>query len=113
MNAERETHVGFADERLKRAFDGLKGGKGAEPRLYEFLDRAFDDLKKDPFSGIKIQKALWPADYARKYGINNLWKYDLPNGWRLIYTVKADQVTIITIVLEWFDHKGYERRFGY
>jgi Txe/YoeB family toxin of Txe-Axe toxin-antitoxin module len=105
--------VGFADEKIKHAFMELKQGKGAEPHLYEFLDRAFGDLKKDPFSGIKIPKMLWPKEYVRKYDIDNLWKYDLPNGWRLIYTVQANQVTIMAVVLEWFDHKNYERRFGY
>ena len=49
----------------------------------------------------------------KKYEINNLWKYNLPNGWRLIYTVKASSVEIVSIILEWSDHKSYERRFGY
>ncbi len=109
----RSILVGFADEKLRRTFDALKHGKGAEPHLYDFLNRAFDDLKKDPFTGVKIQKRLWPPDYVRKYGIDNLWKYDLPNGWRLIYTVRADQITVIAVVLEWFDHTNYERRFKY
>jgi len=47
----RKVVVGFCDEEIKQAFLALKEGKGAEPRLYEFLDRAFDDLKKDPFCG--------------------------------------------------------------
>lgn len=109
----RETSVGFADEKIKAAFLALKRGKGAEPHLFEFLGRAFDDLKQDPFCGIKLSKKLWPKDYIRKYEIDNLWKYDLPDGWRLIYTVRANQVMILTVVLEWFDHKEYERRFKY
>jgi len=109
----REILVGFADEKIKKAYDELKKGKGAEPNLLEFLNRAFDDLKKDPFVGIKIPHDVWPKEYVHKYGIDNLWKYDLPDGWRLIYTVRANQVTILTVVLEWFDHKEYERRFGY
>jgi len=104
---------GFADSRIRDAYFALKEGKGAEPKLYEFLSRAFDDLKKDPFCGIKIPKKLWPKDYIKKYEIDNLWKYDLLDGWRMIYTVRADQVTILTVILEWFDHKEYERRFGY
>ncbi len=56
----RDVLVGFADERIKRAFDELKAGKGAEPHLYAFLNRAFDDLKKDPSIGIKLPKKLWP-----------------------------------------------------
>lgn len=105
--------VGFADEKIKEAFLSLKKGRGAEPSLYEFLGRAFDDLKKDPFCGIKIPHKLWPKEYVRKYGIDNLWKYDLPDGWRLIYTVRADEVSILTVILEWFGHKDYEWRFGY
>lgn len=113
MTEQKEIFVGFAEERLKKAFLELKEGKGAESNLYEFLNRAFDDLKKDPFRAIKIPRNLWPRDYIRKYEIDNLWKYDLPNGWRLIYTVRANQVTVLAVVLEWFEHKEYERRFGY
>lgn len=110
----KKIFVGFADEKTKHAFLELKKGKGAEPKLYQFLDRAIDDLKKDPFTGIKIPKKLWPKDYIRKYKVDNLWKYDLPNAWRLVYTVKADKVTILAIILEWFDdHKKYERKFKY
>ena len=109
----KQVFVGFADEKIKQALLALKQGKGAEPGLYEFLNRAFDDLKQNPFCGIKIPKRLWPKEYIKKYGINNLWKYDLPDAWRLIYTIRANQVTILTVVLEWFDHKEYERRFGY
>jgi hypothetical protein len=46
--------------------------------------------------------------------MNNLWKYDLPDGWRLIYTLSTpNKIEILAIILEWFDHKNYERRFGY
>jgi hypothetical protein len=37
----------------------------------------------------------------------------LPKGWRLIYSVANDGVCIISILLEWMDHKNYERRFNY
>ena len=62
---------------------------------------------------LQTPKKLWPKDYVKKYNIDNLWKYDLPNAWRLIYTIKADQITVLAVVLEWFDHKDYERRFRY
>lgn len=37
----------------------------------------------------------------------------LPDAWRLIYTIKDDKVDILSVILEWLDHKNYERRFGY
>lgn len=75
---------------------------------------AIPDLKQNAFSGIQIPKRLFPKEYVQKYGMINLWKYDLPRGWRLLYAVTADnEVDLISAILEWFDHKDYERRFGY
>ena len=105
--------VAFISEKLKNNFETLKAGKFEDVKLYDFIDRAINDLKKNPSSGIKITKKLWPKIYIKKYKIKNLWKYDLPNSWRLIYTIEQDEVTIVSIILEWFDHKDYEKRFRY
>ncbi|MDE1869161.1 MAG: hypothetical protein KGH60_04335 [Candidatus Micrarchaeota archaeon] len=102
--------VVFADEKLQRAYLEVKD---VNPNLYKALDRATDNIKADPRCGIAISKRLIPKIYIQKYGINNLWKYDLPNGWRLVYSLKGNEVEIIAILLEWFSHKGYERRFKY
>ena len=56
---------------------------------------------------------LFPKSYLEKYKIDNLWKYDLPNAWRLIYSIKNGQITILSIILEWMNHKDYEKRFKY
>ncbi len=109
----RLVSIAFADMKVKKAFDKLQRGRGEERELFGFINRAIDDLKKDPYIGIDVPKRLWPKEYARKFGIDNLWKYDLPNGWRLIYTVKGEAVQVVAIVLEWFSHKEYERRFKY
>jgi len=106
------TKIVFADEKVKSAFDKLKNSS-AEKRLYDNLLRAFDDIEKTPTAFIHIKQRLIPIDYARKYGIDNLWKYDLPNGWRLLYSLGKAEIEIIAIILEWLDHKDYERRFGY
>lgn len=107
------SRIVFADKGVKNAFDKLKDSKTEDKRLYEWLERAFHDLENNAFCGIQIQKRLIPKPYLRKYGIDNLWKYDLPNGWRLLYSVGRAEIEIIAIILEWMDHKGYERRFGY
>ena len=109
----REILVVFADKDLENKFEKLKYGTGEERKLYKFIKRAIEDLKQDPTCGTKIPKDRWPHIYIRKYGITNLWKYDLPNAWRLIYTIMADKIIILSVILEWFSHKDYERRFGY
>jgi len=111
--SDKEIKVVFVDEKLKRAYLKLKNSKTEDKLLFEWLNRAFDDLKKNPFCGIQIPKKQIPKLYIKKYKIDNLWKYDLPKGWRLIYSVIGDEVRIISIIIEWVDHKNYERKFGY
>ncbi len=107
-----KSDIVFADEKIKKAFDKLKTSKTEDVKLHEFLIRAFEDIEKDAMSGIQIPNKLIPKIY-RKYGIDNLWKYNLPNAWRLLYSVQKDGIVILSIVLEWLDHKNYERRFKY
>lgn len=109
----KEVLVAFINKRIKSEFESLKKGKFEDNELHKFIDRAMDDLKKDPTCGTKIPRKLWPKIYIQKYKITNLWKYDLPNAWRLIYTIESDEIRIINIILEWFDHKEYEKRFKY
>ena len=109
----RLIHVAFISNKLKEQYESLKEGKFEDQELYKLIDKATDDLKKDPTCGIKIPKKLWPKEYVKKFAITNLWKYDLPNAWRLIYTIESDEVKIMSIILEWFNHKDYEKRFNY
>jgi hypothetical protein len=108
----KQVYVTFAEKKLENEFELLREGKFEDKRLYEFINRAIGDLKIR-VEGTKIEKRLWPKIYIQKYDINNLFKYDLPNGWRLIYTIKTDEVMILNVILEWFDHKEYEKRFKY
>ncbi|RLF59233.1 MAG: hypothetical protein DRN37_04055, partial [Thermoplasmata archaeon] len=79
---ERTVAVVFADKKLESDFEKLKSGTTEEKRLYKFIKRAIEDLKKEPACGIKIPRDRWPKIYIRNYQITNLLKYDLPNAWR-------------------------------
>ena len=105
--------VAFASPKLEKDFNKLKQGIFENKQLYNFIQRAISDLKKNPMCGVKISRKLWPRGYIKKYQIKNLWKYDLPDGWRLIYSILEDKLMIINLILEWFPHKDYERKFGY
>lgn len=108
-----ECKVVFAEKKLKNTFDKLKDSKTEDKNLYKWLNRAFDDVAKNAFCGIQIPKKLIPKKYIDKYGIDNLWKYNLPNAWRLLYSVARDEIIIISIILQWLPHKEYEKRFDY
>ena len=108
-----KSEVTFADDGMKKAFDNLKHSKTEDKKLYKWILRAFEDLQENAFYGIQLPKRLIPKTYIDKYGIDNLWKYDLPKGWRLIYSVSNGQICVLSIILEWLDHRNYERRFSY
>lgn len=105
--------VVFADKKVKDSFEKIKDTKTREQKLLAWLNKAFDDISENAFCGIQIPKKLIPKKYLKKYEIDNLWKYNLPGAWRLLYSVARDEIIVIAIVLEWLPHKEYEKRFGY
>ncbi|MFA6023335.1 MAG: hypothetical protein WC781_04575 [Candidatus Pacearchaeota archaeon] len=109
----RENNVAFISMQLKNAFDELERGKFEDRQLYDFLNRAIDDLKGNPLCAIRIPKSIWPKKYIQNYEITNLWKYNLPNAWRLIYTIESNDIKIVSILLDWMSHKDYERLFNF
>lgn len=100
----------FADEKCRAAFNKLKK---SEAEFFSHLNTAIDELEKNAFCGIQIPKRLIPKSYLQKYGIDNLWKYNLPGAFRMLYSVASDVETVVVIIIEWADHKSYERRFKY
>ena len=108
-----KSEIKFADEKIQKSFEALKESKTEDQRLYKWICRAFEDLEENAFCGIRIPKRLILKVYIDKYGIDNLWKYDLPRSWRLIYSVANDGICVLSIILEWMDHKNYERKFNY
>ncbi len=103
----------FADEKLKEAYEKLEDSKTENKNLHEWISKAIGNLEEDAFCGIQIPKRLIPKIYIKKYNIDNLWKYNLPKGWRLLYSVAKGEILIISIIIEWMTHKEYEKRFKY
>ena len=110
---EKPSKVHFADDDVRKAFEALENSTTEDKRLYEWLVKAFQDIEKNAFCGIQIPKKLIPKEYIKKYGAKNLWKYNLSNAWRLLYSIEGGDFKVISIILEWLDHKNYERRFKY
>jgi hypothetical protein len=105
-----KSKIQFVNESVKIAFEKLKE---EDESMYKFILRAFEDIENNAFCGVQIPKRLIPKEYIQKYGVRNLWKYNLPDAWRLIYSIKGKNLLVFSIILEWLDHKEYERRFHY
>jgi hypothetical protein len=68
-----------------------------------------DFIKANPFYGDNIKKKLIPKEYV----VDNLWRVELINFWRMLYTIKGDKVEVICFILGIMDHKIYDKKFGY
>jgi mRNA-degrading endonuclease RelE of RelBE toxin-antitoxin system len=105
-----KSKIQFANDKVERAFKKLKE---SDEELYKFVLRAFKDIEENVFCGIQIPKKRIPKEYFNKFNVRNVWKYNLPGAWRLLYSIEGKDLVLLSIILEWIDHKTYERRFKY
>ena len=84
-----------------------------EMQLLRSIKQKTEFIKANPFYGDNLPKALIPNEYTVKYSAKNLWRVELTNYWRMLYTIKGNQVEIICFVLDILDHKEYDKKFGY
>lgn len=108
---EKEGEIRFGDINLKEAFESLKE---KDKEFYGEVEKALEDISKNVFCGRNVKKALIPKTLIQKYGIDNLWIYNLRDGWRLLYSIATpDKIEILAIILDWMSHKDYERLFNF
>lgn len=111
---EKPSVIRFGDKTIEESFYKLEHGDEQEQEMFRLVNQAMDNIEKNAFCGIQIPKRQIPKEYTKQYGAMNLWKYDLPRGWRIIYTIRGENAIIVSIILEWFfTHKDYERKFHY
>ena len=91
--------------------------KGIDSSFHQTLLRSIirvrDLLKQNPFAGDQVPKRQMPPKYIQKFDVDNVWRIELADRWRLVYTITGNQIEIITFVMDIFDHKDYDKVFGY
>ncbi|MDD9952844.1 MAG: hypothetical protein OXR66_00745 [Candidatus Woesearchaeota archaeon] len=80
-----------------------------EIQLLKSIQQKSTLVKANPFYGDNIAKKKIP----KEYNVQNLWRVELTHYWRMLYTIKGDQVEIICFVLDIIDHKTYDKKFKY
>lgn len=80
-----------------------------EMALLKSIKDKFKILKLNPFYGNPIAKRLIP----KKLNVLSLWRIEFANHWRMLYTIRGDDVRIVCFILEICDHKKYNKLFGY
>ena len=86
-----------------------------EKTILNALHNKIEHIKNNIHYGQPIAKKLIPQEYFVKYGITNLFRVELPNYWRMLYTLSngESEIEIIAFVLDLVDHKVYDKKFGY
>ena len=82
-------------------------GEAQRKKLREYAKR----LRIEPFLGDRISRRLIPRRFQ---DLPNLFRLELPQGWRALYTVASRPGFGSQIRVVWIgDHTRYNRIFGY
>ena len=103
-------------EEAERKYQSLKE-ESTKSKVKRSILRALDNkvelLKNNPFYGRPIAKRLIPKEYKLKNDVKNLYRIELTNFWRMLYTLKNSELKIIALVIEVINHKQYDKKFKY
>ena len=93
----------------------IESGKenSAEMQLLKSIRQKIEFIKNNPFYGEPVAKNLIPEEYKIKYQATNLFRAELSQFWRMLYTLKGDEIEIIAFVLDIISHPDYDKKFGY
>ena len=81
-----------------------------EMQLLRSINQKKDLIKANPFYGDNIEKKKIPKMH---YNVQNLWRVELTGYWRMLYTIKGDEVQILCFLLDILNHDDYNKKFGY
>ena len=86
-----------------------------ERKILKAINYKIELIKNNFQYGEPIAKNLIPQEYKEKYGATNLHRVELPDFWRMLYTVNqgSSEIEIVAFVLDIIDHPTYDKKFGY
>lgn len=76
------------------------------------IKRVKDILINNPQHGDPIKKELIPIE-LKQIGIRNLYRLELSDFWRLLYTLEGNEAQIFLFILKIINHDEYNKLFGY
>lgn len=86
-----------------------------EKTILNAINKKVELIKTNPHYGNPISRKLIPQEYIDRYDVKNLFRVELPNFWRMLYTLTDgdSEIEIIAFVLDLVDHSNYDKKFGY
>lgn len=90
---------------------------GPTDRRQKWANSMMDVLKENMYSGNQIPKVKIPEALKKRYRMNHLYRYPLPEGYRGLYTILNDEFKnekgLSVVILEIADHNKYSELLGY
>jgi hypothetical protein len=85
-----------------------------DSKFRRWIDDMQAVLKENVFAGESISKKQIPIHYTERFGVNNLFRYAHPEGYRSCYTVFYEEgIGVCPHILDLLSHEEYDRIFGY
>jgi hypothetical protein len=86
-----------------------------ERMIFNSVNKKIGLIKANHHYGEPISKKLIPEEYKKKYSVTNLFWVELPNFWRMLYTLTDgnSEIEIIAFILDVMDHDLYNKKLGY
>ena len=80
------------------------------PRIRGAAQSTLNRLAKDPYEIPPDGKGSW----QKVWGSPNHWHVNLPEGWRLCYTIMHDELGVpFVLVLFVGTHREYDHKYGF
>jgi hypothetical protein len=99
-------------EQAERSLASLEADPSPQARSIARRARALKPLLLvDCLDGEVVPRRAIPAVLRSRYGLENLYVEDLPNFWRLLYTIVKHDARRLVIVVEIVNHRQYNRWF--
>ena len=103
----------FLKDQAKERYVQLQLDHQKECRIIlRAIERIKDLLKNNPQCGNPLSKRLIPKRFLKE-GIHNVYRVELPNYSRRVYTIESSSDEIFIFILAIMTHKEYDKLFGY
>lgn len=77
------------------------------------VEQVTDEMKQDKNLGDYIKRKPWPDKYVKTHEVTNIYKLNIGDNHRLIYTIRGRKEDKVYQLLDLLTHKEYDRLFGY
>jgi hypothetical protein len=86
-----------------------------ERSILNAVNKKVELIKVNLHYGEPISKDKIPEEFKQRYGITNLFRVELPQFWRMMYSLNpgGTEIEIIAFILEISDHGKYDKTMGY